>query len=83
MKKLLALMLALMLLCTTLPAFAADVPLTRAQAAVLLDDLFKLADLRALNIPTYETTPKNMGYAASNGAIVTANVIAARLGGRQ
>ena len=34
MKKLLALLLALTLLCSALPAFAADVPLTRAQAAV-------------------------------------------------
>ena len=51
--------------------------LTRETAAVLLDDLFALADIHPSEIPTYETTPKNLGYSASNGAIVTANVIAA------
>jgi len=78
MKKLLSLVLSLILAVSLLPcAFAADEALTRAQAAVMLDDLFALADMHPLNIPEYETTPRNLGYNAYNGAILADNVIAA------
>jgi len=78
MKKVLALLVSLMLMLSLVPgAFAEGEALTRAQAAVLLDDLFALADMHPLNIPEYETTPRNLGYTASNGAILSENVIAA------
>ncbi|MBR5231686.1 MAG: bifunctional metallophosphatase/5'-nucleotidase [Clostridia bacterium] len=78
MKKFLALLVSLMLMLSLVPgAFAEGEALTRAQAAVLLDDLFALADMHPLNIPEYETTPRNLGYTASNGAILSENVIAA------
>ncbi|NLA54021.1 MAG: hypothetical protein GX858_06700 [Clostridiales bacterium] len=81
MKKLLSLLLVLGLVCGAfVPALATEekpVPLTRAQAAVMLDDLFSLVDVKPLNIPTFETTPRNLGYTAHNGAIVSANVIPA------
>ncbi|MBQ4620968.1 MAG: bifunctional metallophosphatase/5'-nucleotidase [Clostridia bacterium] len=78
MKKFLALLVSLMLIASLMPVSMADgESLTRAQAAVLLDDLFALADMHPLNIPEYETTPRNLGYAASNGAILSENVIAA------
>ena len=78
MKKVLSLLLSLMLILSLVPgALAEGEALTRAQAAVLLDDLFALADMHPLNIPEFETTPRNLGYTAYNGAILTANVIAA------
>lgn len=78
MKKVLSLLLSLMLILSLVPGSLAEgEALTRAQAAVLLDDLFALADMHPLNIPEYETTPRNLGYTAYNGAILTANVIAA------
>lgn len=77
MKRLLSLVLAfLMALSLAIGAPAEEVPLTRAQAAVLLDDLFALVDVHPLLVPTYETTPKNLGYTATNGAIKTENVVA-------
>ena len=79
MKKRLALLLTLLLALTVLvsPALGEGAILTRLQAAVMLDELFALADVHPLAIPAFETTPKNLGYTASNGAIATANVIAA------
>lgn len=79
MRKLMALILSLLLMLGALPAIAQEEaqPLTRENAAVMLDSLFALADVHPKAIPTYETTPKNLGYTATNGAIVTANVIAA------
>ena len=78
MKKFLALLVSLMMVLSLVPAALAEgEALTRAQAAVLLDDLFALADMHPLNIPEYETTPRNLGYTAYNGAILSENVIAA------
>lgn len=77
MKKVLSLLISLMLLFSILPGAVADENLTRAGAAVMLDDLFALADVHPMNIPEFETTPRNLGYSASNGAIVSANVVAA------
>lgn len=77
MKRLFALAMTLLLALTALPAPAETEPLTRAQAAVLLDDLFALADLKTLNLPTYEATPRDLGYTASSAAILSANVIPA------
>lgn len=79
MRKLLAMLLTLVMAVSVMPAIvgAEGDTLTREAAAVLLDGLFDLADIHPSPIPTYETTPKNLGYSASNGAIVTANVIAA------
>ena len=79
MKKRLALLLTLLLALTVLvsPALGEGAILTRLQAAVMQDELFALADVHPLAIPAFETTPKNLGYTASNGAIATANVIAA------
>lgn len=78
MKKFLSLLVSLMMLLSLVPAGMAEgESLTRAQAAVLLDDLFALADMHPLNIPEYETTPRNLGYTAYNGAILSENVIAA------
>ena len=78
MKKVLSLLVSLMLIVSLIPgAFAEGEALTRAQAAVMLDDLFALADMHPLNVPEYETTPRNLGYTAYNGAILTDNVIAA------
>lgn len=54
-----------------------DEILSRAEAAFLLDKFFALADLKGLNLPAYETTPRNLGYQATNAAIVAANVIPA------
>lgn len=79
MRKVLALFLTVVLMFSALPmvAGAEGEALTREAAAVLLDELFTLADIHPSMIPTYETTPKNLGYTATNGAIATANVIAA------
>ncbi|MDO5022872.1 MAG: bifunctional UDP-sugar hydrolase/5'-nucleotidase [Eubacteriales bacterium] len=77
MKKILSLLISLMLLLSILPATVAEENLTRAKAAVMLDDLFALADVHPMNIPEFETTPRNLGYSATNGAIVSANVVAA------
>lgn len=77
MKKLLAVALSLLLLLAAAPVLAEGEPLTRAQAAVLLDDLFALADLKTLNIPAFETTPRDLGYTATNAAIRSANVVPA------
>ena len=78
MKRFLSLLVSLMLLMSLIPGGVAEgEALTRAQAAVLLDDLFALADMHPLNIPEYETTPRNLGYTAYNGAILSENVIAA------
>ncbi len=79
MRKMLAIFLSLIMALSVLPvvAGAEGEPLTREAAAVLLDELFALADVHPSMIPTYETTPKNLGYTATNGAIVTANVIPA------
>ena len=78
MKRLLALLLSLMLLLGLAPALASqDAPLTRAQAAVLLQDLFTLAPWQTLNLPGFETTPRDLGYTATNGAIKSANVMPA------
>lgn len=79
MRKLLALLLALLLSLSLAPAVMGEgeTPLTREAAAVMLDELFVLADVQPLAIATYETTPRNLGYSATNGAITTANVIAA------
>lgn len=79
MKKLLALLLTLLLVLTAFaaPALGEGETLTRLQAAVMLDDLFALADIHPLAVPEFETTPRNLGYTASNGAVTTANVIAA------
>lgn len=79
MRKFLALFLTLLMMGSVAPAAvnAEGEPLTRETAAVLLDDLFALADIHPAMIPTYETTPKNLGYTASNGAITTENVITA------
>lgn len=78
MKKLLSFLLTV-LLCLTLSAAALteSEPLTRAKAAGLLDNLFALSDVKALNVPSFETTPKNLGYTAGNGAIRTDNIIPA------
>jgi len=77
MRKVLGLLLALLMMVSVLPAGAEGESLTREGAAVLLDELFVLADVHPSLIPTYETTPKNLGYTATNGAITTANVIPA------
>lgn len=77
MKRLLALALSLLMVLGALPIAAEGEPLTRAQAAVLLDELFALADVRTLNVPTYETTPRNLGYTATNAAIRSENVVPA------
>lgn len=77
MRKLSALLVSLLLIISLIPAMAAGENLTRAQAAVMLDDLFALADMHPLNIPEFETTPRNLGYTAYNGAILSENVIAA------
>lgn len=77
MKKFLALLISMMMVFSFAAASAEGETLTRAQAAVMLDDLFALADMHPLNIPEYETTPRNLGYTAYNGAIVSENVIAA------
>lgn len=79
MRKVLALLLSLVMMASILPAMsmAEGENLTREAAAVMLDELFALADIHPAMIPTYETTPKNLGYTATNGAIVTANVIPA------
>lgn len=78
MKRILSLLVSLMLLMSLVSAGMAEgEALTRAQAAVLLDDLFALADMHPLNIPEFETTPRNLGYSAYNGAILSENVIAA------
>lgn len=77
MRKVLGILLALLMMVSVLPAGAEGESLTREGAAVLLDELFVLADVHPSLIPTYETTPKNLGYTATNGAITTANVIPA------
>ncbi len=77
MRKFLAVFLVLAMVFSAVPALGEGEPLTREGAAILLDDLFALADIHPSFIPTYETTPKNLGYTATNGAIVTANVIPA------
>ena len=78
MKRFLALLVSLLLIVSLIPGVMAEGEnLTRAQAAVMLDDLFALADMHPLNIPEYETTPRNLGYTAYNGAILSENVIAA------
>lgn len=81
MKKLLSLLLVLMMVPgMSLLALATEekpVPLSRAEAAQMLDDHFMLVDVQSLNIPTFETTPRSLGYTAYNGAIIAANVIPA------
>ena len=81
MKKLLILLLVLtMVPMLALPAAASEdkpLPLLRAQAAQMLDRHFMLADVRSLNIPAYETTPRSLGYTAHSGAVAAAQVIPA------
>ncbi|MDD4011035.1 MAG: bifunctional UDP-sugar hydrolase/5'-nucleotidase [Sphaerochaetaceae bacterium] len=70
-----------LIIAICIPTFAAGYveteSVTKAQAAVMLDELFKLSDVHSLEIAGFEATPKNLGYTASNGAILSANVIAA------
>ncbi len=77
MKKIFSILISFMLLFSVMPGTAAEENLTRATAAVMLDDLFALADVHPMNIPEFETTPRNLGYSASNGAVVSANVVSA------
>lgn len=78
MKKLLSTILTLILVLMLIPAASfGETNLTRENAAIMLDELFALADIHSSAVPTYETTPRNLGYTASNGAIKTENVIAA------
>lgn len=88
MRKLLSLLLVLMLMMTgltplTLAGEEKPIPLSRAEAARMLDDHFMLVDVQSLNIPTFETTPRGLGYTAHNGAIIAANVIPAAKDGVQ
>ncbi|MDD3401365.1 MAG: 5'-nucleotidase C-terminal domain-containing protein [Eubacteriales bacterium] len=79
MKKLFTAFLALIMVLALLPVMTTSgLPdYTREDAAVFLAEKFALADIHASAIEGSETTPKNLGYTASAGAIVTKNVIAA------
>jgi 2',3'-cyclic-nucleotide 2'-phosphodiesterase (5'-nucleotidase family) len=79
MKKVLVLLVAVLLSVAMVPVISVGEGevLTREEAAVMLSGMFALADVHPSMIPTYETTPRNMMYTATNGAINTINVIPA------
>ena len=78
-KRLLSVILiALVCLSTVLAnGMVEDKPVKRIEAASILDNLFALSDIHPSSIAGLESTPRNLGYTATNAAVTSVNVIPA------